>query len=392
MQTIRTPGVALRLAEGEAVVPTTTTVVKEMQILKTGRFFDPRYKWFEVTDKMLAEMIQNFKTGIRGIVPALDYAHDSEGKAAGWIKDLFLKDGERAGQKELWGKVEITPTAQKQLADKEWGYISSDFDDNYQDNETGKKHGAVLKGAALTNRPVIKGMDAVIQLSESSDAVSEKIKKLIAEGKSQDEAVAIALEMERTNKLSETEGDTMDQKEMEKKLADSEKMCADVQGQMDSVLKAAGVTDLEGLMKWIAEQKAKAGSTGEIEMEKELADTKKMLAEANTKLAEADKKAQTAEKEVEFSKLLSEGKAVAAQREAFISGDMAKFIELSQPIKLSEQGHGGGSKGGTDDADAEILKEAKKLSEEKSIPMNKAISQVLASNKELAEKRNKALN
>lgn len=174
MQTIRTPGVTLRLAED--VVPTTTTVVKDMQILKTGRFFDPRYKWFEVTEKMLSEMIANFKAGIRGIIPALDYAHDSEGKAAGWIKDLFVKEGER-GQKELWGKVEVTPTAQKQLADKEWGYISSDFDDNYIDNETGKKHGAVLKGAALTNRPVIKGMDAVIQLSESSDAVSEKNQK-----------------------------------------------------------------------------------------------------------------------------------------------------------------------------------------------------------------------
>lgn len=390
MQTIRTPGVTLRLAED--VVPTTTTVVKDMQILKTGRFFDPRYKWFEVTEKMLSEMIANFKAGIRGIIPALDYAHDSEGKAAGWIKDLFVKEGER-GQKELWGKVEVTPTAQKQLADKEWGYISSDFDDNYIDNETGKKHGAVLKGAALTNRPVIKGMDAVIQLSESSDAVSEKIKKLIDEGKSQDQAVAIALEMERQNKLSETEGDTMDQKEMEKKLADMETKCSEAEkklGEMDAVLKAAGVADLEGLMKWIADQKAKGAPAPEMEVE--LADTKKMLAEANTKLAEASKKAQTAEKEVEFSKLLSEGKAVAAQREAFIAGDMAKFIELSQPIKLSEEGHGGGSKGGADDVEGEILKEAKKLSEEKSIPMNKAISQVLQSNKELAEKRQKTLN
>lgn len=366
MQTIRTPGVTLRLSED--VVPTASTVVKDMQILKTGRFFDPRYKWFEVTDKMLSEMIVNFKAGIRGIVPALDYAHDSEGAAAGWIKDLFVKDGAKPGQKELWGKVEITPRCQKTLADKEWGYISSDFDDNYEDNESGKKYGAVLKGAALTNRPVIKGMDAVIQLSEEASE-------------------------EQKNKLSETEGDTMDQKEMEKKLSDMETKCADAEkklGEMDAVLKAAGVADLEGLMKWIADQKAK--TPADPKMEIELADTKKQLSEAKTKLAEADQKAQTAEKEVEFAKLLSEGKAVAAQKEAFVSGDMKKFIELSQPMKLAEQGHGGGSKGGADDAEAEILKEAKKLSEEEKIPMNKAISQVLSSNKALAEKRQKSLN
>jgi phage I-like protein len=348
---MRTPGVKLSLAEG--ITPEEKTILKDMQILKTGKFFDPRYKWFEITEKMLSEMVANFNKQIRGIVPALDYAHESEGIAAGWIKSLEIR--KENGQAELWGKVELTPKAQKTLSDKEFGYISADFDDNYQCNETGTKHGSVLLGAALTNRPVIKGMDAVIQLSENE-----------------------------SQKLSVMEGDSMDQKEMEKKLADAEKMLGDYKKLMED----AGVASMEELMKKIAEMKSaqKPAETVEMgEMKKELAETKKQL-------VEFQKKAQDAEKEAEFTKLLSEGKAVAAQREAFIAGDMKKFVELSQPMKLSEQGHSasGGDTGA--DVEEEILKQAKKLSEEKKLSMGKAIAEVLLTNKALAEKRDAKFN
>lgn len=381
--TMRTPGSILLLSES---IPKDTSgpILREMQILKTGKFYDPRYKWFEITEKVLSEMISNFQTGVRGIVPALDYAHESEGAAAGWIKELYLKDGEK-GQKELWGKVELTPRGQKTLSDKEFGYISADFDDNYQDNESGKKHGAVLLGAALTNRPVIKRMDAVIQLSEGGDPVAEKIKELIAEGYPQDQAVAIAKDMEEKNKLSETKGDSMDPKEMEKKLMDAEKQLGDYKKLMED----NGVDSVEGLMKMIAELKAKVEAMKPAEIE--LGDMKKQLSEMKTKNADLEKKIQLSEKDAEFTKLLSEGKVVAAQREAFIEGDVKKFAELSQAMKTTESGHGGSGSGEGGDVEAEILKEAKKLSEEQKIPLNKAISQVLSTNKTLAEKRAKAL-
>lgn len=350
--TLRSPGMKITLAE--EIQPAEKTIIKPMQILKTGKFFDPRYKWFEITEKMLSEMIQNFNKQIRGIVPALDYAHESEGIAAGWIKSLELR--KENGVTELWGDVELTPKAQKTLSDKEFGYISADFDDSYTDNETGQKHGCVLLGAALTNRPVIKGMDAVIQLSENGD-----------------------------NKLSDKEGVSMDQKEMEKKLADAEKMLGDYKKMMED----AGVASIEELMKMISEMKKKGG---EAEVSVEMGEMKKELAETKKQLVEFQKKAQDAEKEVEFTKLLSEGKAVAAQREAFISGDMKKFVELSVPMKLSEEGSSRTPNSATGDIDEEILKEAKKLSEEKKMPIGKAISEVLLNNKTLAEKRAAQMN
>lgn len=362
--TIRSPGLKLTLAE--SILPEEKTVIKPMQILKTGKFFDPRYKWFDITEKMLSEMIANFNKKIRGIIPALDYAHESEGIAAGWIKSLELR--KENGVTELWGNIELTPKAQKTLSDKEFGYISADFDDSYTDNETGLKHGCVLLGAALTNRPVIKGMDAVIQLSEKESKLLE---------------------------TKETKGVSMQQEEMEKKLADAEKLLGDYKKLMED----AGVASMEELMKLIAAKKQESVEMGDMKKDEkelgdktELMDVKKELMDAKKELAEEKKKSALVEKDAEFTKLLSEGKAVAAQREAFIEGDMKKFVELSVPTKLSEDGSSRTPHSNTGDADDEILKEAKKLSEEKKMPINKAISEVLLTNKQLATKRAAQLN
>lgn len=344
--------------------------LRSMQILRTGEFSDPRYGRFEITRTMLAQMVKNFSEGVRGVIPALDYKHESDDVAAGWFKRLWLAgDGE-----ELWADIEMTPKGEKILGDKEFGYVSADFDTEYQDNESLQKFGCVLLGAGLTNRPVIKRMESVIQLAEKEDKVGEKISKLVKEGYPQDQAVAIALEMERKGKLSEGEQQMEEKmKEMEAKmaelsakLAESEKMCADYKKKLE---------DMEAMKKPEEEMKP--------EIEVELASAKKELAEAKAKL-------ELNEKTTEFSKLLSEGKAVEAQRESFISGDMKEFIAKSVPVKLSEQGHSATPPVESEkDAQEEILAQAKKLSEEKKISMKEAISSVLKNNPKLAEKISK---
>jgi phage I-like protein len=140
-----------------------TNGVRRLQVLRVGKFFNERYGNFEITANMLSEMVSNFKSGVRGVVPALDFSHDSEGVAAGWFKDLLLSEN---GQ-ELWADIEMTPRGEKSLAEKEFGYLSAEFDSSYQTNEVPvKKVGAVLLGAGLTNRPVIKEMKSAILLSE----------------------------------------------------------------------------------------------------------------------------------------------------------------------------------------------------------------------------------
>lgn len=349
--------------------------LRSMQILRTGEFSDPRYGRFEITKPMLAQMVNNFAQGVRGVIPALDYKHESDDVAAGWFKRLWLADDGN----ELWADIEMTPKGEKILGDKEFGYVSADFDTEYQDNETLETFGCVLLGAGLTNRPVIKRMESVIQLAEKENKVGEKISKLVKEGYPQDQAVAIAMDMERKGKLSEGE-EQMDDKmkdmeakmaELSAKLAESEKMCADYKKKLE---------DMEGMKK----------PEGEMMPEEDKKEIEIELANAKKELSEVRKKLELNEKTTEFSRLLSEGKAVEAQREAFISGDMKTFIEKAVPVKLSEAGHSAkppvASEG---DAQEEVLSLAKKLSEEKKISMKEAISQVLKTNNKLAEKISK---
>lgn len=314
--------------------------IRKMQICRVGTFTDPRYGTFQITKLMLDEMVANFKRGVRGVIPALDYKHESDDVAAGWFKDLYVEGD------ELWANIEMTPKGEKVLADKEFGYVSADFDTGYTDNETNEKFGCVLLGAGLTNRPVIKRMESVIQLSE---------------------------------KEAPTKGEPMNEEE-KKKLADMEAKLASYK-KLEEDMKCA---DPEALMQMIMELKKKVEDMEgkKPEMEVELMSAKKELAEVKEKLT-------LTEKTGEFTKLLSEGKACEAQREAFLKGDMAEFVAKAQAIKLAEQGHATTTEAApatASDAEDKVLEEAKKLSEEKKMSMKDAISEVLKNNKQLADK------
>lgn len=347
--------VLTQIALSETVEATDKPVIRPMQILRTGQFSDPRYGKFKIVRKQFEEMVKNFDQGVRGVIPALDYAHNTEGKAAGWIKKLYIKDdGKNA---ELWGDIELTPGGQRSLADKDFAYLSADFDDKYKDNEEGKLHGCVLLGAALTNRPVIKNMNPAIQLKEGDPAEGDKMSEELSE-------------------------------EVKKKLADHEKMCADVKKFTDDM----GETDpAEAMKKAIAGKKPPAPADDKVvppaaaeddkkKMSEELGKMKTQLAELQTKLADTGKNG-------EFTKMLSEGKVVEAQRKSFMNGDMVEFAKNAQVIKTTEQGHGQDAKEiKFGEAQNKISDMAKKLSEEKKIPLGQAIVQTLKENKELAEK------
>jgi phage I-like protein len=65
-------------------------------------------------------------------------------------------------------------------------------------------------------------------------------------------------------------------------------------------------------------------------------DNKKLLGE----IADMTKAKAIADKEAKFAKLLGEGKACVAQKEAYMAGDMEKFVELSEKINTSAKGSG----------------------------------------------------
>ena len=323
----------IQLSEASA-----TDTVKPIQVLRTGDFHHGPYGNFKISSQMLSEMVDNFQNGIRGIKPALDYGHDSEGIAAGWFKRLWLSDD----KSELWGEVELTPMATKKLSDKEYGYVSAEFDPAYETNETPKKKvGAVLLGAGLTNRPVIKEMKPVIELSE---------------------------------------GGKMDVKELEEKLMNAEKKLGEYEDKMKKLMENSGSDDLEKIMEMIAMSKKAP------ELDVELADMKKEMMAKDEKLALSEKKLAETQKEMQFTVMLSEGKVCAAQKEAFLKGDMVEFAKNAQAMNLSEKGHGNTPKDDGVNPEDKILELASKMSDEKKITLSEAISKVRKENPELVKK------
>jgi len=332
----------IQLSEGNS-----DSNIQKMQILKVGEFFHEKYGRFEITKKMLSEMVGNFKAGVRGIRPALDYSHNSEDVAAGWFRDLYLEN-----DSELWADIEMTPKGSRVLSDKEFGYTSAEFDPAYETNEIPKKKvGAVLLGAGLTNRPVIKNMKSVIELSE---------------------------------------GGKMDVKELEEKLAGYEKQLSDKEEMMKKLMEEAGAESMEQIMEMIQKMKGENPELMEKkeELDKALAEKEEMKKELSEKtealkLAEAAKIA--AQKEVEFTVLLSEGKACVAQKEAFLKGDMMEFAKNSQAMNLSEKGHGKGIPKDVD-AENEIIKLAKEKVTAEGIQFSEAVFKVRKENPELVKK------
>jgi hypothetical protein len=372
-------------------------VSPEVQLLRVGTFNHPKYGKFEITPLVLAEMKYNFEKNVRGIDIALDFFHESDKVAAGWLKTLELRENGT----ELWAiNVDWTPRARKMLAEKELRYFSPDFSFQWTDPENGKVFQNVLFGGGLTNRPFVKGMEPIVSLGEDAMANEETLTETddtiqlggpgsgrkpgggkgkesqyktgaqhAKEGSARQAAIArreieknigpragdLGASLKRNNKLDEPEGEIqMDEKD-----------------QM-----------IEELKKQIADLQAKLEASGK---EKEVMAGEKMKLEEQVKCAEEEKA--KAQKESEFNVLLSEGKACVAQKDAYLAGDMKEFIAKAQPINLSEKGNGKGTEGDKT-IDGDVTEQVMKLAEEKvksGLKLGEAISAVLKENTELAK-------
>ncbi len=307
-KTIRT--IPLKLSE--KIYSDAQIIDTDLQLMKVGTFRINKKETIEITRRHLTTLKQNFDDKVRKIDLMIDFAHDSDKDAAAWITEVYLQNDDN----ELWVKVDWTPKGEKAVRNKSYRYISADFDPDYMDNETQEKFGFTLLGAGLTNRPVIKGMEPLI-LSEINN----------------------------NNNKEDQMTDDMKKKfeEMEKKMAEKDK-------QIKELTEKLACRDKE---------------MGEMKKEKKLAEEK---AEKERKLAEekAEKEKALTEKKGKFDKMLSEGKAVEAQREAFMADDMMKFAENAGAVNLSENGTGHTSKPKNNkNSDTPVQDKVIKLAEEK---------------------------
>lgn len=391
----------IKFQEGQSKAPL------KVQLLKVGEFHDARYGVVEITSRTLSQLKENFDKRVRKIDVAIDYSHKSEDVAAGWVKGVSLSDDGM----ELWADVTWTPNGAKRLADKEFRYLSADFNFNYQDNETQEKFGPVLMGAGLTNRPVVKGMAPAVELHEINkkfaDVLNHKFPIDTAENtkKSKDEFKQLADKFYQKADLKRIVYDRIVLAEInhgvrplfskddrfDKLLSeDIKKQIQKGETKMDEKMLLAEIGDLKAENARLSDTlvKFKELELSPDELKKKLAKMTEENQKLSDKLAKLEEAKKLAEKETAFSTLLSEGKAVPAQKEAYIAGDMEKFIELSEEINTEAVGHGGEGdaakkKDGEKDVHDEVMELAEKEAKDKGIELADAVSVVLGRDEKL---------
>jgi len=316
-------------------------ISQDIQVLRTGIFFHEGQQ-IEIKKADLKRMVKNFKENVRGIDLMLDYSHESEKEAAAWFQDLYLsEDG-----KELWAKVDWTEDGAEAVRRKKYRYISADFNFAYKDNETLRDYGPTLLGAGLTNRPVVKKMNPTI--------------------------------------LSETKSTNNDSKEnemnFEEKYNEMKKKNEKLQEEMEEMKKKMESKDKKELSEEVEKREA------------ELAEREEAVKLAEEKI---EKEKKDAELKAEFDTMLSEGKAVEAQRQAFMNNDMAEFIKnaaTAKDLNFSEKGNSSNSNDNKfvdseTPAQDEVIALAEKMIEENSeLNIGDAQDLVLSENAELRKK------
>ena len=150
---------SVRFLSGLSVTLSEGATQSWVTVTRTGTFFDPRWGEFEITPRMLAQMVENFDAGAFGQDVFVDVEHDRKPGAAGRFVRLAV-EGNRLRALVEWTKFGI-----EAIQDRGFRYLSAEFHERFVDNETRAEHGVVLMGAGLTTRPVIKRLDPV-QLSQ----------------------------------------------------------------------------------------------------------------------------------------------------------------------------------------------------------------------------------
>lgn len=241
---------------------------KGYEILKVGEYYDPRYGKFKVTEKLLNELEDNFKNNILNIQIAVDKSHTPEDGAFAWIEEIYQK-----GKTLYMSLKDITEEGKKILEQGIFKYFSVEFSP-FETVKEGKKikYENVLKGVALTNRPVIKSLNPTF-FSETlySNQKTMKNFKMVAENIMKRDSITDS-DIDMLKKLAE-EVEEEDKKEVEEAVTDVEEKKEEVD-KKEKKEEAGGEDEKEEEKKELAEKKMKEDNDT---MRFQLSEQKKMI-------------------------------------------------------------------------------------------------------------------
>jgi len=154
---------SIRLADDEGTIPAW------QQLHKIGEWAEPHTSGMRIklTREMGNALVRNFHAGVvRRDIP-LDMRHgtDVDGVALGWLRDVRwgspgqgLPSGpEPDGQGSiLYGKFAYNALGHSTLCDRQYAYISPQYDLDYVDKESGRKYGPAFVAVGSTNNPFLR--------------------------------------------------------------------------------------------------------------------------------------------------------------------------------------------------------------------------------------------
>jgi len=136
----------------------------DFELITTAKQTDSRYGNFRYTKADLKEMADNFNKDIIGVEVAVDLNHDREGIALAWIKPGSMrvaKSTRLEGHYSLFARLyNFTPKGKELVKTGAVKYFSLEIQHKFEKfiNNAKKTFKNVIRGLALTNRPVIKDM------------------------------------------------------------------------------------------------------------------------------------------------------------------------------------------------------------------------------------------
>ena len=135
------------------------------EVCKVGTWIDPKKGLVELTKEMFKKIVANFKAGVLGFLPNLNWQHsdvENEGldppqddRSAGKITDLRLNGD------ALEGLCDWSVEGYQDVIKEAFTYLSALIRFNFEDRRTGAKVGPILWSAALTNTPFITDIKAI---------------------------------------------------------------------------------------------------------------------------------------------------------------------------------------------------------------------------------------
>ena len=136
-------------------------------LLPIGKFYDKRYGEIFVSDQLLQQMESNFGKYPAYPVP-VKIGHGDGAPSPGEVI------GVQATDKGLQITMTVDKDTSEAIQKKRFKFMSAEFDEAYQDKETGKSVGAVLLGAALVNQPANPYMEPLVLVDDITPKPSDE--------------------------------------------------------------------------------------------------------------------------------------------------------------------------------------------------------------------------